>query len=83
MSRTYKRTTKRGLAALAIAIGLLTLAPAISSFVAFSQWETPYDGGSTVVYKSGPMPGWIADVVGDRTPETALGDTSISDSSLI
>jgi hypothetical protein len=65
-TRTRNRAAKRGLAAIAIAIGLLTLAPISSSFVVLSSSSTSHSaggGGTSVIAKSASMPAWVAEIV--------------------
>jgi hypothetical protein len=88
MTRGRKRSAKRGLAAIAIAVGLLTLAPISSSFVVFSSSPVKPiagHGGTTVITKNAPMPEWIAEIVEHRNVEvdSAQNDPSVSDSNLI
>lgn len=79
------RSAKRGLAALALGIGMLTLAPVASSFVALSSNSdrNAAEDRGTVIFKNAEMPAWIADIVASGTIETAHEDVSVIESTLL
>jgi len=65
MTGLLKHRAKRVLTAMTLAAAISTLGPAASSFYAFSSDFRPtisLPGGTSIVYKSGPLPGWMADI---------------------
>jgi hypothetical protein len=64
MTGLLKHRAKRVLTAMTLAAAISTLGPAASSFYAFSSDFRPkisLSGGTSVVYKSGALPDWMAD----------------------
>ena len=84
MIRAFSSAVKRKVAIVALAAAVMTLGPALSSFFAFSSEfrpQTPMRGGATIVYKNGPMPTWIAEIV-DTAPanvQSAMAGSGQSD----
>jgi hypothetical protein len=64
MTESLRKHT-RGLATVALALLMLTLAPVVSS----SFPRTARQGGDSVIYKNGPTPVWMARAFG-RTNES-------------
>ena len=65
MTGSVKDRAKRALTAMTLAAAISTLGPVASSFYAFSSDFRPKMsplGGTSILYKSGLLPGWMVDI---------------------
>ena len=64
--RGMSAVVKKGSFAIALSVVMLTLAPVTFSAGATSSVSTTPRGGMSVVYKNGPTPAWIAELLTGR-----------------